>query len=123
MAIKIICDICGGDINNDTLDDNGNTPSISMNAVGIYTRKEYPNVCGRCFNVVDACINDLRAKQIEDNESMRQATFNASDGGRRKINGIKRLRELSGLGLKEAKDMYELWEEKYWKKIDISFGT
>ena len=113
MAIKIVCDNCGNDINIEKTSSSVVTNSIRL----IYVNKApvtYTNVCDCCINTIEMSLANIRNKKLSDNETIRQYVYKYSGQGTQKITGIKKLRELTGIGLKEAKDMYELWDETIW---------
>jgi hypothetical protein len=114
MAIQVTCDICKKIIPEEQRDGD-KTNIVSLYYVDFSLPKEYKNVCRTCISSIRVIINQLAFGSFSENEQLRDDTFRAyREGGRNYIiQAIKYFRMVTGLGLKESKDICELWREKY----------
>jgi hypothetical protein len=118
VSIKCSCDICGKDMEvpQDYNDEDRKTDIHVTNGSETH-RADWQNVCNECLTKIRNFIQDINLvlTRFINLVEVRKAAmyYYRQDGGGRKINAIKFIREKTGYGLKESKDLCELWVEKF----------
>lgn len=123
MGINCTCDICNSNIPMTEIDTT--KTDIQINSIESSFKVEF--ACSVCKSAILNFIDTLKTNRIYENPIIREDVFNVyknTRGGQgSKISAIKRLREITGIGLKQSKDMVEEWEAKMdWKmKASINY--
>jgi len=118
ISVQCHCDLCGKSMSvPEDYNDTGRSNDVRIAPIGCrsYT---FTYACNNCLFLLRNCIDNLRNSFIDSNDEIRRKCFKAYYGEglnnqKRLISAIKECRSLTGIGLKEAKDMCEKWRDEY----------